>query len=107
MKKKSGKVGNILKSAGIAVYLVVCMTMPAMASEGAVDEVLKPIAGLKTILFSVISLIGALVFAWNLMQFSSALKDRESSTMQQARLGMAGGVLMCGVGAVLALLGIS
>lgn len=107
MKKNLGRAGNILKSTGIAVYIAVCMTVPAMASEGTVDEVLKPIANLKTILFSIISLIGALVFAWNLMQFSSALKDRESSTMQQAGLGMAGGVLMCGVGAVLAFLGIS
>lgn len=104
--KKVAKTKEFLRSTAIMAYLALSMTMPVLASEGAVDEVLKPLNGLKTLVFAVISVVGAIIFALNLMQFSGALKDRETSTMQQAGLGMAGGALMCAIGAVMTFLGL-
>lgn len=89
-----------------AAFFCCIMTQRAFATDG-VDAVLQPLNNIKVLVFAIISVAGAIIFGVNIYHFASALKDRETSTMQTAFLGAAGGAIMFGISTVLAFLGIS
>ena len=107
MKRIRKVVRKITGMIASAAYITIAMCSPALASEtnASVDAVLKPLNMVKTLVLSGVSVIGVIIIAVNAMHLSSALKDRDSSTVQTALLGIFGGLIMAAIGAVLAFLG--
>ena len=107
MKRIRKVVRKITGMIASAAYITLAMCSPALASDtnASVDAVLNPLIMVKTLLLAGMSVIGVIIIAVNVMHLSSALKDRDSSTVQTALLGMLGGFIMAAISAVLAFIG--
>lgn len=75
------------------------------AMAASVSSVTKPLTTLKTLVTSIIGIIGIIILAKEIMEFATAYRQSDNTTMASAIKGMVGGFLMAGIGGVLALLG--
>lgn len=109
MKRIRKVVRKITGMIASAAYITLAMCSPALASDtnANVDAVLNPLNMVKALVLAGLSVIGVIIIAVNVMHLSSALKDRDSSTVQTALLGMFGGFIMAAISVVLAFLGFS
>lgn len=109
MKRIRKVVRKITGMIASAAYITLAMCSPALASDtnANVDAVLNPLIMVKTLVLAGISAIGVIIIAVNVMHLSSAIKERDSSSVQTALLGMFGGFIMAAIGVVLAFLGFS
>lgn len=107
MKRIRKVVRKITGMIASAAYITLAMCSPALASDtnASVDAVINPLIMVKTLVLAGVSAIGIIIIAVNVTHLSSALKDRDSSTVQTALLGIFGGFIMAAIGAVLAFLG--
>ncbi len=104
MKKKIRK---IIQTTAAASYMALMMHLPALAaSTTGVDEVLKPLNQVKLLVLGIFSVVGVIIVAVNTTHLSSALKERDSSSIQTALLGMGGGFIMAAISTVLAFIGL-
>lgn len=106
IRKVARKITGMIAS---AAYITLAMRSPALASDAnaSVDAVLNPLNMVKALVLAGMSVIGVIIIAVNVMHLSSALKDRDSSTVQTALLGILGGLIMAAISAVLAFIGFS
>lgn len=104
IRKVARKITGMIAS---AAYITLAMCSPALASDtnAGVEAVLNPLNMVKVLVLAGISTIGVIIIAVNAMHLSSAIKERDSSSVQTALLGMFGGFIMAAIGAVLAFLG--
>lgn len=70
-----------------------------------VDEVLKPLQNLKTLVIAVIGAIGVIILAKNVMEFAQAYQQQDSSSMNSALKGIVAGAIMAAISTVLTFLG--
>lgn len=68
---------------------------------------LDPLRNLVILMETIVALVGAVLLIKNIMEYSSALKQEDDSGMARALKGIIAGILMTGIGSVLAFLGIS
>lgn len=107
MKRIRKAVRKITGMIASAAYITLAMYSPALASDtnAGVDAVLNPLNAVKTLFLAGMSVIGVIIVAANLMHLSSAIKERDSSSVQTALLGMLGGFIMAAINGVLAFIG--
>ena len=65
------------------------------------------LTNVKNLFMGVLAIVGVIVVGKNVFDFASAMQERDSQGMKQAGLGIGGGVLMAGIGAVMTFIGLS
>ena len=105
-KKTMGKVKQKIVTIAAAVG-VVCnaMTIPVYAAATGAGSITQPLDSLKTLLLSVIGAVGVIILAKNVMEFSQAYQQQDSSSMNSALKGIVAGIMMAGISTVLTFLG--
>lgn len=67
-----------------------------------VDIILEPITNIKTLIFSIISLIGLIILGLNVSEFAEARQNHQGGNTSKQVWGIIVGVLMFGIGGVVA-----
>lgn len=70
-------------------------------------DVVKSLNNLEVLVTAIISAVGAVILAKNVMEFASAYQQADSSGMNTAVKGIVGGFLMFSIGSVLTFLGVT
>lgn len=71
------------------------------------ETVTTGLTSLKTLIISVIGIIGVIYAAKSVMEFASAYQQSDSSGMNSAAKGIAGGLMMASISTILTFIGIS
>lgn len=74
----------------------------ASASSNKVTSGLK---SLKTLIITIIGIVGLIYLAKSVMEFASAYQQSDSSGMNSAAKGIAGGMMMASISTILTILG--
>lgn len=69
------------------------------------NKVTTGLNSLKTLIISIIGIVGLIYLAKSIMEFASAYQQSDSSGMNSAAKGIAGGLMMAGISTVMAILG--
>lgn len=77
---------------------------PKATKEPEVADVTSGLDNIKAIVLAFIAAIGAIYLAKNIAEFASAYQQSDSSGMNNALKGIAGGLMMVGIPTILALL---
>lgn len=109
-KKKQNNIAGFCKrilvpSFAGAVYAMLQTTVTVFAAGGDTSAVTKPLDNLKTLVLAVIGAVGVIILAKNVMEFSQAYQQQDSSTMNSALKGIVAGIMMAGISSVLTFLG--
>ena len=105
------KISKVFFGAALAVNLVMHNTKTAYAAVGPVltktgiAEIDNPVGKLIGLVLGLVSAYGLIVLGKNLMEFFSALPERDTSSMKQAGLGAVSGFGIAAIGGVLSFLG--
>lgn len=101
--KKIMKKGGYIYTAALLGGVMASFYLPMVAY--ATTAITQPLENLKTLLISVIGVIGVIILAKNVMEFAQAYQQQDSSTMSSALKGIVAGVMMAGISTVLNFLG--
>lgn len=102
-RKKGNRTGRRIGGVFMALYFILFVSSPVYAA----DQITTGLNNLKSLVLSVVAVIGIIMVVKNVMEFASAYQQQDSSGMNSALKGIVGGLMMAFVGAVLGLLGVS
>ena len=102
-RKKGNRVGRRIGGVFMALHFILFVSSPVYAA----DQITTGLNNLKSLVLSVVAVIGIIMVVKNVMEFSSAYQQQDSSGMNSALKGIVGGLMMAFVGAILGLLGVS
>lgn len=110
LSKIKNKVVSIAAGAVSMVYMYTDMVYAAGGDTGGsgtgdTSSIIAPLTNLKTLVIAIIGAVGVIILAKNVMEFSQAYQQQDSSTMNSALKGIVSGILMAGISTVLAFLG--
>ena len=105
MKKNLGKVKNLL--CGIAgAAITVANTMPVFAtSSTGVPIVDKGMSVIKMVAIGIVEVIGVIGLVKGGMDLGTGISQRDQTGITQGAAEFAGGLIMAGIGVIIALLG--
>lgn len=108
-KKTSGIRKNLLKVIITAIMINVMSVNVFAASVMATgaDSILQPVKLLQTLFFGIIALVGLFLIGKGILELSTAIPQRDSTSIKEATLTIIGGVLAAGISAVLGFIGIA
>lgn len=107
MKRRIHTVKDKIRLLLCTVIMAVGMTVPAMATEADSTGVLTGLTNLKVLLLSAVTLVGVIFTIMAISDLSTAIGDRDTASMKQAGMKLAGSMLMAGAGSVLTFLGVT
>lgn len=81
------------------------MTVPYPAYAGDLSQVTNGLNTIKSLVISVIVVIGVIVVAKEVSELATAIKQQDSAGVSSSIKGIVGGALMIGVGAVVGIFG--
>lgn len=84
--------------------MVICYAKKNTASSNSVTSGLE---ALKTLVIAIVGGIGAIYLVKSIAEFANAYQQSDSSGMNSAAKGIAGGLMMAGVSTILTILGIA
>ena len=98
---------KLMITIAVTAMTVLANTSQVFAADtGLINQVLEPLNLLKTLIFAGLAVVGGIIFAWNAFHFAGALKEKDQIGISSNLLGMLGGGIMAGIGAVVSFLGI-
>lgn len=104
-RKRERKNKVIAGTAGMMTAMFMLST--TVMAAGGVDSVTQPLTNLKTLVISIISAVGVIILAKNVMEFATAYQQQDSASMNSAIKGIVAGLIMAAISSVLAFLGIA
>lgn len=101
--KKITKMKKVLTTTLIPMQTMISFGTVCMAGD--IGQVTNGLNNLKLLFLGVVAIIGVIVLVKGVVDFSSALSDRDSSGMKQAGLVIGGGAVMAAISTVIGFLG--
>lgn len=79
----------------------------ADATQTGTDSILQPVKILQTLFFGIIALVGLFLIGKGILELSTAIPQRDSTSIKEAALTIIGGILAAGISAALSFMGIA
>lgn len=108
-KKTSGMRKNLLRVIITAIMINV-MSVNVFATgimATGTDSILQPVKILQTLFFAIIGLVGLFLIGKGVLELSTAIPQRDSTSIKEAILIIIGGILAAGMPVLLKFLGIT
>lgn len=106
MKNKKIR-GNKVKAIMMTVIMTIMTAIPAYAdTEEEVNDVLKPLILIKSLITGAVSIVGYILCVKNLMEAFTAYQQNDQHTFATALKGFIGSLLMAAISTVLTFLGL-
>lgn len=98
---------NKAKAVIMTVSITIMMAVPAYAdTEEEVNDVLKPLIMIKSLITGAVSIVGYILCVKNLMEAFTAYQQNDQHTFATALKGFIGSLLMAAISTVLTFLGL-
>ncbi len=107
MKRKMHTIKDKVRLLVSTIIMTTGMAVPAMATTADSTGVLTGLTNLKVLLLGAVSLVGVIFTIMAISDLSTAIGDRDTASMKQAGMKLAGSLLMAGAGSVLTFLGVT
>lgn len=109
-KKTTGIRRNLIRVI-ITSIMINAMSINVFADDDAAqtgtDSILQPVKILQTLFFGIIALVGLFLIGKGILELSTAIPQRDSTSIKEAALTIIGGILAAGISAVLSFMGIA
>ena len=110
-EKKTINIRKIVMKIVITVIMINMMSVNVLAAgimaTADVDTILNPVKLLQTLFFAIIALIGLILVGKGILELMTAIPQRDGTSIKEAALYIAGGVIGASISTVLAFLGLS
>lgn len=105
--KKIKTTKNKAKAIMLTVIITILMAVPAYAdTESEVNDVLRPLILIKSLITGAVSIVGYILCVKNLMEAFAAYQQNDQHTFTTALKGFIGSLLMAAISTVLTFLGL-
>ena len=105
--KKIKTTKNKAKAIMMTAIMTILMAVPAYAdTESEVNDVLRPLILIKSLITGAVSIVGYILCVKNLMEAFAAYQQNDQHTFTTALKGFIGSLLMAAISTVLTFLGL-